>query len=392
MWQEFLDVTASLAIVSASSDVVQEGETLFAVAMKSEADDALSYAWVSHGATVGTGASYTVQESDEGGQITLTVTDTAENGGGISMASATSGTVVDAPLAVAVPLGVVSVNENTPITIQGVTVTGDSDDTPSVTLSVLHGTLSLGSSNGLTITADGSGGTLAFSGSQSDVTAALASGVTYTPTNEFEEASDTLTVSASAPELNRTSTQTLVLRVFGVADAPTVTVPGNDFTGENQAITILGIQATPSPGDEDDALSLDLSVQHGALALASTNGLAISSDGSNGTLSFSGSQSAISAALASGVVYTPADEYEGDDPLTVTSTATEAGNGNPASTTKVMPLTVNPIADTPTVTLPALQTTTTEGASLLWQGITVTAAPGDGDDRCRSLSTWRRAR
>ena len=69
---------------------------------------------------VGTGASYTVQESDEGGQITLTVTDTAENGGGISMASATSGTVVDAPLA-RVPLGVVSVNEKTPITIQAVT-------------------------------------------------------------------------------------------------------------------------------------------------------------------------------------------------------------------------------------------------------------------------------
>ena len=56
-------------------------------------------------------------------------------------------------------------------------------------------------------------------------------------------------------------------------------------------------------------------MQHGALALASTNGLAISSDGSNGTLSFSGPQSAISA-LASGVVYTPANEDEGDYPLT----------------------------------------------------------------------------
>jgi hypothetical protein len=136
------DVTASLAIVSASSDVVQEGETLFALATKSEADDALSYAWVSHGITVGTGASYTVQESDEGDQITLTVTDTTEDGVGVSTAGATSGTVVDAPLAVAVPLGVVSVNENTPITIRGITVTGDTDDTPSVTLSVLHGTLS----------------------------------------------------------------------------------------------------------------------------------------------------------------------------------------------------------------------------------------------------------
>ena len=57
----------------------------------------LSDAWISHGTTVSMGVTYTVQESDEGGQITLTVTDTADNGGGTSTASATTGTVIDAP-------------------------------------------------------------------------------------------------------------------------------------------------------------------------------------------------------------------------------------------------------------------------------------------------------
>jgi len=100
----------------------------------------------------------------------------------------------------------------------------------------------------------------------------------------------------------------------------TVTVLLDTATTENTPLTINGITAALAPGDGDDALSMSLSVAHGTLALHSSSGLSGTLTGA--TLSFTGSQSAISTALASGVIYTPANEYEGADTLTVTATDT----------------------------------------------------------------------
>jgi hypothetical protein len=280
----------------------------------------------------------------------------------------------------------VSMNENaTGVALTNLSVTpgdpsaSDAADTFTATLSVANGTIAIGAAGSAGVAGSGTG-FVTLSGSLADVNTGLGN-ASYTPNSEFE-GSDTLTFAASATDDISTSavaSSTTAITVAPVADPPVVTVPGDDFTLENQPVTITGIQAVLASGDEDDALSLNLSVAHGTLALGSTSGLTVTSDGSTGTLAFSGSQADISNALASGVIYTPANEYEADDPLTVTATETE-GNGSAATTTAVMPLTVNPVADTPTVTLPALPTSTGENGSLLWQNITITAAAGDGDD------------
>jgi probable HAF family extracellular repeat protein len=109
---------------------------------------------------------------------------------------------------------------------------------------------------------------------------------------------------------------------------------------ENTPLTISGITASLAPGQGNDTLSLTLSVGHGSLALGSTAGLTITSGGTDGTLSFSGSQADISGALASGVIYAPAAGFAGGDTLTVTATDT-AQNSSTASTTKTLALTVN---------------------------------------------------
>ena len=101
-------------------------------------------------------------------------------------------------------------------------------------------------------------------------------------------------------------------------------------TTENTPLTINGITASLAPGDSDDTVSLSLSVGHGTLALGNSAGLASYSAGS--TLVFSGTQSEISTALGTGVIYTPTSEYDGTDTLTVFGTDTEPQNGSTAST------------------------------------------------------------
>ena len=100
--------------------------------------------------------------------------------------------VNDAPVIASVS-GSVSTNLNTPVTLVAATGTvTDVDAAPSdlllATLSVAHGTLTpIGSVPGLTIVGgqDGSNGTLSFTGTQAAITQAIESGVTYTPTLNY---------------------------------------------------------------------------------------------------------------------------------------------------------------------------------------------------------------
>jgi hypothetical protein len=116
------------------------------------------------------------------GSLTLSGNPTWVVDGGTSW-SATGGDVVENSSATLIGLDVSSVNAG---------------DTLAVTLDVGHGTLTLGSTSGLSIIDgnDGGHGTLEFTGSLSDVDTALESGLTYTPTAGFT-GPDTLTFAAS---------------------------------------------------------------------------------------------------------------------------------------------------------------------------------------------------
>ncbi len=146
----------------------------------------------------------------------------------------------------------VTTDANTPVVINNVTVT-DADAGSamlSVTLSVDHGSLALQNTTGLTFTdADGSDGTLAFSGTLSDLNAALAAGIIYAPTAAYVgDDALSLTVDDQFPGGGLTDNATLALKVLpppvilGTAGNDTLTgTNGNDtFNGGAGNDTLVG--------------------------------------------------------------------------------------------------------------------------------------------------------
>ena len=118
-------------------------------------------------------------------------------------------------------------DEDTAPTISGISVS-DVDGNPlAVSLAVVNGSLGLTSSTGLAFSdADGSDGTLAFTGSQAAINAALANSIVYTPDADFNgtdaldiTVDDQGQIGAGGP---LAATATLDLTVNAVNDAPVV--------------------------------------------------------------------------------------------------------------------------------------------------------------------------
>jgi hypothetical protein len=143
--------------------------------------------------------------------------------------------VADAPtVGLPAPVKAAQSTSNNPIT--GITLAsaaGDSDDALSMTLKVVHGTVSLGNSSGLTVTGNGTA-TLSLKGTQSSFNTDLAT-LGYTPTSGYS-GSDTLTVQGTATEANgnaATATQTL-----GITVAPNLIVNGGFENGTFSSWTV----------------------------------------------------------------------------------------------------------------------------------------------------------
>ena len=122
--------TVTVPIITGTA---QEGQTLTASASSGQSDNPVSYAWYSSadGFTnpIGTGATYLVQEGDEGFTIEAKATATNENGVTASaISAATSSVIDDASISLAV-----SVVDNLPVQqgqtlVATATITGDADD------------------------------------------------------------------------------------------------------------------------------------------------------------------------------------------------------------------------------------------------------------------------
>jgi hypothetical protein len=219
--------------------------------------------------------------------------------------------------------------------------------TDSVTLSVAHGILKLGSTSGLTIT--GKNGTASFTvtGTVAKLDAALST-VTYKPTAAYW-GSDTLTVTV-ADSGDSQSASTGVALTINALNPPTITAPATASVGEDLSLTFStangnGVSiADASAGTKTD--SVTLSVAHGTLTLGSTSGLTIT--GKNGTASFTvtGTLANLNAGLK-GLVYQPTTGYAGADSLAVS--VSDSGDGQSASTS--VALTVN-AATPPAITAP----------------------------------------
>jgi Tol biopolymer transport system component len=154
--------------------------------------------------------------------------------------------------------------------------------------------------------------------------------------------------------LSGVSLASLVASDFVFSPAPNhppVVVGGTYAATEDTPLTISNL-AVSDVDSGSDPISVTLSVHHGMLAFSSANGLTGDLDGSDGTVSLTGSQSAINAALANGVVYAPESNYNGLSELTVVvNDQGHNGPGGAQSVTQQFAINVSPVNDVPTGTV-----------------------------------------
>jgi methionine-rich copper-binding protein CopC len=127
------------------------------------------------------------------------------------------------------------------------------------------------------------------------------------------------------------------------AGAPVNSVPGTQSASEDTQLAISGLSVTDPDGN---LASTQLSVQNGTLNVTVASGASISA-GTNdsGTLTISGTQSAINTTLAS-LKYQGVLNYNGTDLLSVVS----KDSTNISSGTSTVTINVAPVNDQPTVT------------------------------------------
>jgi hypothetical protein len=197
----------------------------------------------------------------------------------------------------------------------------------SLTLSVLHGTITLASTTGLNFTT-GTNGSASFTvtGTAANLNAAL-SGMVYTPTRNFS-GSDSLAMQVSDPN-GRSALTNVPLRVNVIAPtltAPTTgTVPQNGtLTFSKRAIKIADVNAST------DIEQVVLTATHGNLRLGSTTGITFVSGANNSaSMTISGTLTSLNAWL-NGLRFTPTTGFNGSG--TINIKYTDAKNGLSVST------------------------------------------------------------
>ena len=134
------------------------------------------------------------------------------------------------------------------------------------------------------------------------------------------------------------SSDQAVLLTYDIGGTTTTTV-------EDTSVTLHSLAVSDTAAGTEQ-IEVTLAAGHGTLALVDGSGLEQIVGAETGSVELFGSQSAINAALTSGVVYDPAGNYTGPDTLAVT--ASDEGHnatGSAVSTTQTVGIDVTP-ADT----------------------------------------------
>jgi hypothetical protein len=257
-----------------------------------------------------------------------------------------------------------------------------------VSLSASNGTITLSQTAGLSfITGDGAAdASMSFTGTMAAINAAL-DGLTFTPTLDYvgpasiQIVTDDLGNSGAGVAL--TDNDTVNITVGGANDAPVNSVPGGQTTNEDTPLVFSsgsGNQITVSDNDAGaNPIRLSLSAANGALTLSQIAGLSfITGDGAaDASMSFSGTMTAINAAL-NGLTFTPTANFSGATSLQiVTSDQGNTGSGGALSDTDTVNITVAAVNDSPTITVPGAQSTGGSVVFSLAQGNAITLADPD---------------
>lgn len=190
-----------------------------------------------------------------------------------------------------------------------------------VAFTATNGTVALVNASGVTVS--GSGASITLTGSQANINTALAAGLTYTPTANFS-GSGTIVMSTNdqgnSGGAALTDTDTVSISITAVNDAPVNTIPAGLQTDEGVALTITSL----SVADIDAAsgsvrTTLSVTAGSGLLQLLSTSGVTVSGNNSN-SVQITGTLTALNAALAGGVRFTPASGFAGNTTLSMLTT------------------------------------------------------------------------
>lgn len=158
-----------------------------------------------------------------------------------------------------------------------------------------------------------------------------------------------------------TATATATVTVGPVNDPPVNSVPGTQTIDEDTQLvfsTANGNAISVSDPDAGSAdVQMDLTVQNGRLQISSTAGLTVTGQ-NTASLRLVGPIAAINAALGgNSLTYTPNQDFNGQDTLTVTTNDLgNTGSGGPLTDTDVVTIVVRPINDPPVNSLPGNQT------------------------------------
>ncbi|GJE54785.1 hypothetical protein EKPJFOCH_1269 [Methylobacterium thuringiense] len=214
------------------------------------------------------------------------------------------------------------------------------------TLSVLHGTLTVGGTANVTVTGSGTG-TLTLTGTITDINAAL-DGTAYRGTADYN-GPDTLTITTDDRGNTgvggaKSDTDMLALTVRPVADPPVNSVPAATQTVNEDTPLIFsagagnGISVVDPDGG---SLTVTLSSAQGLLTLSRTNGLTfLQGDGArDGAMRFSGAIADINAALE-GLSFTPNADVNGPAQIVLTTQDPEG-----ATASSSIAVTIAPVAD-----------------------------------------------
>ncbi|MEM7166585.1 MAG: Ig-like domain-containing protein [Planctomycetota bacterium] len=264
-----------------------------------------------------------------------------------------------------------------------------------VTLDSSMGKLTLAQMTGLTfIAGDGSAdSSMTFTGTQADINAAL-DGLTFDPNANYTGPASfqisTNDLGNTGPGGALTDTDTVSINVAPVNDAPTNSLPGPQTTAEDTPLVFsIGNGNLLSVNDIDAGsgdLEVTLSVTDGLLTLGQTTGLTFTTgDGSDeATMTFTGSSSAINAAL-DGLTFAPDADYNGAASLMVrTDDLGNSGSGGPLVSTDTLAINVTAVNDAPLQVVPAAQSVDEDTALVFSVGngnsISVSDPDASGDD------------
>ncbi|MNG82362.1 Poly(beta-D-mannuronate) C5 epimerase 1 [compost metagenome] len=246
--------------------------------------------------------------------------------------------------------------EDTPFRIQGLQVNDvDAGGSPiKVTLSVMHGILELPVGSGVTVTGSGSD-TLVLSGSQAEINALLAGGVTYQGEQDFN-GQDALTMVTD--DLGNTGSggalgdsDVLPIEVQPVNDAPLNQAPAAMSVKEDGSLSLSGISVKDVDAGSAP-LSMVLRVEHGVLTLLGAAGAVSVQGAGTGEITLVGSLSDLNSLINGSLHYEPAKDFWGQDNLTITtSDQGNSGSGGALTDSTQVGIQVTAEADDPHLSL-----------------------------------------